>query len=237
MKWIASFVFAFTLLFPAAAHSEAGFAVVHDGDGHSNIRKSPDIQSEIIGRVTAGCIVYVHDNRGNWLSVSYGEGDKAGYGFLHRSRVERVDDLKAIPLKSEAEHRIVFESATIRIEIESEKFDAKKLPVTLIRFPGGGECVTEINYEPIWGTDGTLPGTRYKGISVTQNKKKLEIPAEATAGLFEPRLSHPSTSAFSDEETGTIFITAFNSDGAGAYGCALRIVGGKFQDRAIFPGS
>lgn len=49
-------------------------------------------------------------------------------------------------------------------------------------------------------------------------------------------MTSPSTSAFFDKDTETLFITAHNSDGAGFYGVTFRIVKGEYRDRMIFPG-
>ena len=119
----------------------------------------------------------------------------------------------------------------MRVAMATEKFDRNNVSVTIVHHPNGSEQVIEINRRPIWGTDGGLPRTRYASITIEQGKKKLTLPDEAIGDLFQPNLD--STKVFHDPKTKTTFITALNSDGAGGYAVAFKIVDGKYVARHV----
>lgn len=70
MNRIVASVFAFAFFMSITVYSENGFAVIHDEDGHSNIRESANIKSEVVGKVTHGSIVFITEEKGDWPAFS-----------------------------------------------------------------------------------------------------------------------------------------------------------------------
>lgn len=59
-------------------------AVINDPDGYTNIRKQPDSNSDIVGRVTVNQPFTVLSTDGNWWQVRAQDGT---LGYMHKSRI------------------------------------------------------------------------------------------------------------------------------------------------------
>lgn len=67
---------------------------INDRDGFVNIRKNPDINSEIIETFKEGDILYyIPDNSVNWWQVYSGESSSSIIGYLHKSRIKKYNDM------------------------------------------------------------------------------------------------------------------------------------------------
>lgn len=61
------------------------YAIIHDPDGFTNLRKDKTTTSEVLQRIKLGEQVEVLDNSGNWYLVKTKEGKK---GYVHKSRIK-----------------------------------------------------------------------------------------------------------------------------------------------------
>lgn len=82
---------------------------INDPDGYTNIRKSPNSKAEIIGKLLKNEYFFYTENPSGWYEVST---QHKVQGFVHKSRIQKVNDKELIALK------IDFEDNTLEAENE-----------------------------------------------------------------------------------------------------------------------
>lgn len=82
---------------------------INDPDGYTNIRKSPNSKAEIIGKLLKNEYFFYTENPSGWYEVST---QHKVQGFVHKSRIQKVNDKELIALK------IDFEDGTPEAENE-----------------------------------------------------------------------------------------------------------------------
>ena len=188
------------------------FAIIHDKDGFTNIRHSPDLKAKILGTVKNNELIFVFDDEDNkdWYDMASSNLK----GFIHKSRVKNLTIFLKIESSNQNENNIRFKFNNSEINIISEKFDLKKYSVQ--RNKQG--FVEKLNNKIFYGTDGDLPKTALKSVTFKINNKAIFINKNQLDDLFEPNFDN--TKVFFDVSKQTIYLTMNNSDGAGAYAVA-----------------
>ena len=69
---------------------------INDPDGYTNIRKSPNSKAEIIGKLLKNEYFFYTENSSDWYEVST---QHKVQGFVHKSRIQKVNDKELIALK------------------------------------------------------------------------------------------------------------------------------------------
>ena len=69
---------------------------INDPDGYTNIRKSPNSKAEIIGKLLKNEYFFYTENPSGWYEVST---QHKVQGFVHKSRIQKVNDKELIALK------------------------------------------------------------------------------------------------------------------------------------------
>ena len=69
---------------------------INDPDGYTNIRKSPNSKAEIIGKLLKNEYFFYTENSSDWYEVST---QRKVQGFVHKSRIQKVNDKELIALK------------------------------------------------------------------------------------------------------------------------------------------
>lgn len=69
---------------------------INDPDGYTNIRKSPNSKAEIIGKLPKNEYFFYTENPSGWYEVST---QRKVQGFVHKSRIQKVNDKELIALK------------------------------------------------------------------------------------------------------------------------------------------
>ena len=89
MRYLASLL----LLCSALTHAAPpdGFALVHDADGHTNLRESPDLKAKVLAKIPNGtpleCVEELSENRSDFCFVQLQQASADDSGFIHRSRL------------------------------------------------------------------------------------------------------------------------------------------------------
>ena len=91
---------------------------INDPDGYTNIRKSPNSKAEIIGKLLKNEYFFYTENPSDWYKVST---QRKVQGFVHKSRIQKVNDKELIALK------IDFEDNTIEAENQTMQDTIVKL--------------------------------------------------------------------------------------------------------------
>src|SRR5258706_11040426 len=113
MRFHLSFAFIFI-----AIYSSGQFAKIDDKDGYVNIRKKPDIKSEITGKFTEQDIFWCLWPEGDWYQVDF----KAGSGYIHKSRIKFVSNFPMIPKIKTQPDDLTFQKDSIKVEIKIKSF-------------------------------------------------------------------------------------------------------------------
>ncbi|YCM42861.1 hypothetical protein V2O64_16250 [Verrucomicrobiaceae bacterium 227] len=229
---------AFSLLGVLAAHTAEldEFCVVQDSDGHTNVREKADLGSKIIARVDHGQLVWIFQGgKTKWPEVIF--MDKKGKehtGFIHASRLKALTDFKRVTGKvSEEKQTETFEKGDLKVEISLEPFDRKGRKLIYQEDEYGGRYLVTIDGLPYWGTDGAVPADQYRKITLQKGGKTTTVPDEALKNLFNPGLYPGNTTVTINPKDDAIYITSFNSDGAGGYLVGFVFEDGKFKSRAV----
>ncbi|MGC6467741.1 MAG: hypothetical protein ACON38_19085 [Akkermansiaceae bacterium] len=154
--------------------------------------------------------------------------------MVHASRLKPLSAFKHFKGKvSEKTRSETLEKDGLKVVITLEPFDPKKRKLTFVEIEGS-RYLSKIDDQPYWGTDGALPLEQGREITVQKNGKTMTVPNEALKDLFNPGLYPGNTMVSLNPKDGAIYITSFNSDGAGGYVAGFVFKNGKFNSRAVF---
>ena len=144
-----------------------------------------------------------------------------------------MSDFKQFKTKiSEKDRKETLENGDLKVEIALGKFDPKKHKLTY-REIEGSRFLDKIDGLPYWGTDGGVPSEQYQKITVQRKGKTMTAPADALKNLYEPGLYPGNTVITVNPKDDAVYITSFNSDGAGGYVVGFVFEKGKFKSRAV----
>ncbi|KAF2081293.1 SH3 domain-containing protein [Flavobacterium sharifuzzamanii] len=207
----------------------AQFAVIKDNDGFVNIRTEASIGNNISDQLKNGFVVYCFEPAKNWINIDYSKNNKDLSGYLYKDRVKYLSDFEKIPLVKETKTKVVFQKADITISIESKNFQSNTAKLSY--FKDSKSIVEKINGKHFWGTDGEIPKTTFKSITITIGSQTIELPKNAFEDLFEPNLFR--TQINYDKNSNALYISSSNSDGAGSYELAWVIEKGQYKERKV----
>jgi hypothetical protein len=235
MRFLMSVLICILLSAPAAVLAE-GFGVIDDPDGWVNVRKSPGTKAEVVAKIDSGELLWLYEEAANdWVKVVYQKGKEKleTTGFIHGSRIKRLDAMVEIPIASEEATRMTFGRGMIKVQVESGEFDVNAHRYTRGDEEGNGDWIRLIDGKTFWGTDGGVPSTTYRSITASVGETTMAVPAEVLKDVFEPNLGDELTYVMADPETDAIYLVAYNSDGAGGYVVAFRFEDGKYAGRIV----
>ncbi len=183
-------------------------AIIQDADGWTNVRKSPDGQSEIIHKAYENEVFWYDyettDKEQDWISIYIPKNDfclgkseqNFIVGFIHKSRL--------LPLEEIKEHT----ESDFSFQYNLTAFDSTNKIIDKL----DGKWVTAIYGRPVWGTDGNFPNIQVDNIEVRIGGQEIEIHKVFYSDIYE------CDNEFSVYKKGdTYFVHQWNSDGAGAY--------------------
>ncbi len=228
----------FITIFSLLCYEEniAQYAKVLDKDGYVNVRKTANTNGDIIGKIKSDELVYIFNKgneQGDWLIVDYkDESNNLLTGYIHKSRLKPINTYELIPSATDSENEATFILRDIRVNITTEKFDykANEKYITTHQYPS--YAVQKYKGQEMWGLDGTNPQSHYKSITINIETQQIDIPEKETENLFNPNID--MTACYLDDKTETLYITATNADGAGAYDVLFVIEKGKYKERRMY---
>jgi hypothetical protein len=230
MKTFAFSVFFSIICFVANAQR---FAAIHDKDGFVNVRKSPDIKSQIVGKIYNDWVVsYDKDVKSDWIkiyNVDFESKTKIS-GFIYRSRLFALSKFKRIRNKREYKDSCLVHNDSLTIIVRSSTFNPKKHKLLDNKGNSTKSEIWRIDGKPFWGTDGDLPKEAITSVRIVKNNISILIPKSAVNDLFEPNFR--SLQVYLGNNN-TIYIEMDNSDGAGAYSIIWIIKDDQYLRRCI----
>lgn len=219
------------LLVLVFSHLYGQFAIVNDPEGFVFVRKTPEISKNIIDTIPNGQVFFrSYEPTGNWYEVEYGNNF---YGYIYKSRIKLISDFNNLSETQIKRNNAVFKSATVKVTLTKIPFDPAK---NVIQYSTsdeiyGGSFLEKINGKDIWGTDGEMPKNQYNQILIEFENQKIELPKESYNDLFEPNFNQ--TKIYLDKVNNVLYLTAYNSDGAGGYSVVWVVEKGKYKYRQL----
>lgn len=163
------------------------------------------------------------------MSVEHIQDGKFVKGYVYKDRMELLSSFKPVKGISSSENAVSFSDSNIKIDIAKTDFIKADHKYTYSKQNPG--MVEAIDGKEIWGTDGNIPKKEYKSVTIRIGNDMIRLPKQALENLYEPNLDY--TSAHYDPVHDTLYIMAFNSDGAGGYGLVWIIENKKYKTRAV----
>lgn len=223
-------LFCFLIVFSSSLSAQ--FAVVDDSDGFVYVRSGAGKNFPVIDSLKNRDVVYQYEGESSWVNIDYQlSADRAKSfksGYVHSSRIKLVQTFTEIPRNQINDTLIKFKWDSCQLIINEQYFNPKKHRFTYHKYEDQDSVISKIDGRDIWGTDGDLPQTQYGKCQLKLGKKVIDLPS---ASLFNPNLH--LTSLFIDRFTNTLYLSAFNSDGAGGYVVLWEIRNGTFYQQFI----
>ncbi|NIG55479.1 SH3 domain-containing protein [Chitinophaga sp. Cy-1792] len=223
------------LLLMASRHASAqmDFAVVADKDGYVNVRQRPGADKPVKDKLYNGDVVFVMGGEGNsdWWEIDYSrKKDDNGNGYVHKSRLKMIAGMPAGKATYKSLDSLVLQLGNIKVVIVRIPFVAARHKLHY----SNQRQLDRIDGLDFWGTDGGLPQTAYKAITIITGKKEYKLPAAALQSLFNPSLH--MVAIHEDAAAERLYVSSYNSDGAGGYTVLWCIEHGKYLFRRAFYG-
>jgi len=248
-----SFIYTFS-------YGQAEFGTINDPDGYTNVREGRSKESKVVGKVFEGEVFWIlltdENDKSEWkeiylfgdtadmpdmakherrLNMKYKNGHFTIGGFIHESRLLRLNSLKTLsPVISNLTAEVKDNEITVTVFASTFRPEQHGIDTTQTQYVG------TIDGRPVWGEDGGIPKTMISGLSVFVNiipkasyspiSTPFPVPAFCYNDLYAPRLS---SLRVHKKDNKTFFVTMSNSDGAGWYEIAWVFINGKYSHRTI----
>lgn len=207
----------------------AQFAIVADTDSFTNIRSGPGKQYPVKDSLKNGDVVFLFDAEGNWTIVDYGfESKKFKSGYIYSSRTKPIDEFTPISATVSNDSVLIYQWDSCKLHITERSFKPKKHKIKFEVQEYGDSNIILIDGKEFWGTDGYMPREEYSKCQLKIGKKTVNLP---TVTLYNPNFH--LTSLFIDRTTDTLYLTAFNGDGAGGYAVLWVIQKGVLKQQIV----
>lgn len=232
MKWL---IFAILLVggisaaAQVAATSKEQFAIVNDSDGYVYVRATPTQGNNITDTLYNGTMVFVLKHEGNWLDCTYGNSENllGNTGFVYKNRLQLLGNFQPVKMRSITDSSATFQTDSLMVKVTLKAFNPDSSTITYFK----GRTISQINGKRALGTDGEMPKQTYESIFCQIGSRKVNVPYSGIADLFEPALW--KTNVTYDKQKDTLYIWAYNSDGAGGYYVLWVIEGGVYTRRYL----
>ena len=192
------------------------FAMIKDTDGYVNVRDSSSKTAKVVDTLSNGHCVYVFAEENEaWVGIDYEKNGRIHFGFVHRSRLQFINQFKNIAANKVLPTSVFFKWDQSSLSISKVPFDSKKHALQYAKNDSlnpRGEILIGIDGQAFWGTDGELPHFQYGRMALTINGKTIELPIK---GLYNPNLDFTKVNL--DATNSTLYVTTRNSDGAWGY--------------------
>lgn len=221
----------FTLLLFSST-IKAQFAIVDDPDGFVYVRSGAGKNFPVIDTLKNRDLIYQYEDESSWMNIDYQlSADKAKTfksGFVHSSRLKLVESFTEIPRTQINDSLIQFKWDTCQLIIKEKYFNPRKHRFSYFKLEGQDSVISKIDGLDPWGTDGDMPKTQYGKCQLSLGKKLLDLPVKT---LYNPNLH--LTNLYIDRTSNTLYLSAFNSDGAGGYVVLWELRNGTFYQQFI----
>ncbi len=243
MRYLASLL----LLCSALTHAAPpdGFALVHDADGHTNLRESPDLKAKVLAKIPNGtpleCVEELSENRSDFCFVQLQQASADDSGFIHRSRlIFPASDKSFIRLREQSgrDDTLILSGSGQKVHIIARRIHPKRSDFSGI----SKDKYTARLYQgkPFYGVDSIIPKSVFALESITLNGQT--VPASELQGLFSPDFAATARSsnvyqgweAYYRGSDKTLYLFGRQGADGAPFGVCFIFKDGKFQRRYLW---
>ena len=243
MRYLATVLFLCSALTHAAPQN--GFALVHDADGHTNLRERPDLKAKVLAKIPDGtpleCIEELSENRSDFCFVQLQQPAAEDYGFIHYSRlIFPASDKSFVRLREQSGHddTLTLSGSGQKVYIVARRIHPKRSDFSSIN----KDNFTARLYQgkPFYGMDSMIPKSVFALERITLNGQT--VPAAELQGLFSPDFASTARGsnvyqrweAYYRRSDKTLYLFSRQSSGAGSFDVCFIFKDGKFQRRYLW---
>lgn len=207
----------------------AQFAIVADTDSFTNVRSGPGKHYPIQDSLKNGDVVFLFDAEDNWTMVDYGfDGKEFKSGYIYTSRTKLIEKFSPIPAVVSNSTDLIYQWDSCKLHITEASFNPKKHKFKYQAQQYGDSTILQIDGKEFWGTDGYMPKSEYGKCQLKISKKTVNLPAET---LYNPNFH--LTNLYVDRMSNTLYLVAYNGDGAGGYAVLWVIKDDKLINQCV----
>lgn len=243
MRYLATVLFLCSTLTHAAPQN--GFALVHDADGHTNLRERPDLKAKVLAKIPDGtpleCIEELSENRPDFCFVQLQQANADDSGFIHYSRlIFPASDKNFVRLREQSGHD---DTLTLSGNGQTVHIAARRIYPKRSNFSGiSKDKYTARLYQgkPFYGTDYVIPQSVFALERITLNGQT--VPATELQGLFSPDFAATARSsnvyqgwkAYYRHSDKTLYLFGRQGSDGDPFGVCFIFKDGKFQRRYLW---
>ena len=245
MRYLATVLFLCSALTHAAPPD--GFALVHDADGHTNLRKRPDLNAKVLAKIPNGtpleCVEELSETRSDFCFVQLQQASADDSGFIHRSRlIFPAADKSFVRLREQSDRD---DTLTLSGSGQKVHIVARRLHLKRSDFSGiSKDKYTARLYQgkPFYGVDSIIPKSVFALESITLNGQA--VPAAELQGLFSPDFAatargsnvYQGWEAYYRGSDKTLYLFGRQGSDGDPFGVCFIFKDGKFQRRYLWSG-
>ena len=243
MRYLATLLLLCSVLTHAAPPN--GFALVHDADGHTNLRKRPDLNAKVLAKIPNGtpleCIEEISETRSDFCFVQLQQANADDSGFIHYSRlIFPAADKSFVRLReqSDRDDTLTLSGSGQKVHIVARRIHPKRSDFSGI----SKDKYTARLYQgkPFYGTDDSIRKSVFAIEQITLNGQA--VPAAKLQGLFSPDFASTARGsnvyqrweAYYRRSDKTLYLFSRQSSGAGSFDVCFIFKDGKFQRRYLW---
>lgn len=243
MRYLATALFLCSALTHAALPD--GFALVHDSDGHTNLRKRPDLNAKVLAKIPNGtpleCVEELSENRSDFCFVQLQQASADDSGFIHRRRlIFPASDKSFIRLREQSgrDDTLILSGSGQKVHIIARRIHPKRSDFSGI----SKDKYTARLYQgkPFYGVDSIIPKSVFALESITLNGQA--VPAAELQGLFSPDFAATARSsnvyqgweAYYRGSDKTLYLFGRQGADGAPFGVCFIFKDGKFQRRYLW---
>ncbi|MGN6865132.1 SH3 domain-containing protein [Neisseria sp. P0020.S003] len=235
------------LLCSALTHAAPpnGFALVHDADGHTNLRKSPNLNAKVLAKIPNGtpleCLGDGGEGSLSFCTAQLQQPAAEDYGFIHYSRlIFPASDKNFVRLREQSgrDDTLTLSGNGQKVHIVARRIHSKRSDFSGIN----KDKYTARLYrgKPFYGTDYDIPKSVFALERITLNGQA--VPAAELQGLFSPDFAstardsnvYQGWEAYYRDSNKTLYLFGRQGSDGDPFGVCFIFKDGKFQRRYLW---
>lgn len=243
MRYLATVLFLCSALTHAAPPD--GFALVHDADGHTNLRERPDLKAKVLAKIPDDtpleCIEELSESRSDFCFAKLQQANADDFGFIHYSRlIFPASDKNFVRLREQSGHddTLTLSGNSQKVHIVARRIHPKRSDFSGI----SKDKYTARLYQgkPYYGIDSMIPKSVFALERITLNDQA--VPTAELQGLFSPDFAatargsnvYQGWEAYYRGNDKTLYLFGRQGSDGDPFGVCFIFKDGKFQRRYLW---
>ena len=243
MRYLATVLFLCSALTHAAPPD--GFALVHDADGHTNLRESPNLNARVLAKIPNGtplkCLGDGGEGSLSFCTAQLQQPAAEDYGFIHYSRlIFPAADKSFVRLREQSgrDDTLTLSGNGQKVHIVAHRIHPKRSDFSGI----SKDKYTARLYrgKPFYGTDYDIPKSVFALERITLNGQA--VPSVELQGLFSPDFAttardsnvYEGWEAYYRGSDKTLYLFGRQGSDGAPFGVCFIFKDGKFQRRYLW---